>query len=219
MYTLLVVEDDKDTNDAISEYLHELGYNIISKFNGEEAISTFNENDINLIVLDIMLPKMPGTTVLHKIREYSNVPILILTAINDEYTQITSFDEQVDDFMTKPFSLVLLGKRVEALLRRTNPNVEDDSVNFGDIKVDFRGYSAIAPWGKIDITAKEIQLLKFFVQNKGIVLTREQILNSLWGEDTYIIDRTIDVHVKNLRKKLFLNNIITVKGVGYKYEE
>lgn len=219
MTTLLIVEDDKETNDAISEYLHELGYEVMSAFDGENAISFFLQHKIDLVVLDIMLPKIPGVSVLHKIRECSKIPVLMLTAINDEYTQITSYNEQVDDYMTKPFSLVLLGKHIEALLRRSSACMETDSLNVGDVIVDFAGYSATASWGKIDITPKEIQLLKFFVQHKGKVLTRNQILNAVWGEDSYIIDRTVDVYVKNLRKKLSVNNIITVKGVGYKYEE
>lgn len=218
MDTLLIVEDDKDTNEAITEYLGQLGYNVLSVFDGESAITTFSTKNINLVILDIMLPKMPGMSVLHKIRERSKVPVLMLTAISDEYTQITSFDEKADDYMTKPFSLVLLGKRVEALLRRANSYTEIETMSFGEIIVNFSGYSATAPWGKIDITPKEIQLLKFFIQHKGLVLTRDQILNAVWGNDVYIIDRTIDTYVKNLRKKLSLNNIVTVKGVGYKYE-
>lgn len=218
MATLLIVEDDKDTNEAITEYLVQLGYNVLSVFDGESAITTFLSKNINLVILDIMLPKIPGISVLHKIREQSQVPILMLTAISDEYTQVTSFDEKADDYMTKPFSLVLLGKRVEALLRRANSYTEVETMRFGEIIVDFSGYSATAPWGKIDITPKEIQLLKFFIQHKGLALTRDQILNAVWGNDVYIIDRTIDTYVKNLRKKLSLNNIVTVKGVGYKYE-
>lgn len=120
MFQIMVVEDDKETNEAISEYLRELGYGVLSAFDGEEALELFSENLVDVIVLDIMLPKIPGISVLHKIREKSNTPVLMLTAISDEYTQITSFDEKVDDYMTKPFSMVLLGKRVEALLRRSN---------------------------------------------------------------------------------------------------
>lgn len=218
MATLLIVEDDKDTNEAITEYMEQLGHNVFSAFDGESAIAIFLSNNIELVVLDIMLPKMPGISVLHKIRDQSRVPILMLTAISDEYTQIASFDEKADDYMTKPFSMVLLGKRVEALLRRANPYTEIEKMSFGDIVVDFSGYSATAPSGKIDITPKEVQLLKFFIQHKGLVLTRNQILNAVWGNDSYVIDRTIDVYVKNLRKKLSISNIVTVKGVGYKYE-
>lgn len=218
MFQIMVVEDDKETNEAISEYLRELGYGVLSAFDGEEALELFSENLVDVIVLDIMLPKIPGISVLHKIREKSNTPVLMLTAISDEYTQITSFDEKVDDYMTKPFSMVLLGKRVEALLRRSNVCMNLDVMRFSDITVDFSGYSATAPWGKIDITPKEIQLLKFFVQHRGMVFTRNQILNAVWGEDSYVIDRTIDTYVRNLRKKLLLSDIVTVKGIGYKYE-
>lgn len=218
MFQIMVVEDDKETNEAISEYLRELGYGVLSAFDGEEALELFSENLVDVIILDIMLPKIPGISVLHMIREKSNTPVLMLTAISDEYTQITSFDEKVDDYMTKPFSMVLLGKRVEALLRRSNVCMNLDVMRFGDITVDFSGYSATASWGKIDITPKEIQLLKFFVRHRGMVFTRNQILNAVWGEDSYINDRTIDTYVRNLRKKLLLSDIVTVKGIGYKYE-
>ena len=165
-----------------------------------------------------MIPKKTGLAVLHTIRQKSSVPILMLTAIGDEYTQVTSFDEQADDYITKPFSMVLLGRRVTALLRRSGQTVSPDIMTFGDVTVDFSGYTAKGPEGKIDITPKEIDLLKLLVEHKGLVLTRSQMLDSLWGDDYPIIDRTIDTYIKNLRKKLRLDSIVTVKGIGYKFE-
>ena len=173
---------------------------------------------IDLIILDIMIPKKTGLAVLHTIRAKSSVPILMLTAIGDEYTQVTSFDEQADDYITKPFSMVLLGRRVTALLRRSGQTVSPDIMTFGDVTVDFSGYTAKGPEGKIDITPKEIDLLKLLVEHKGLVLTRSQMLDNLWGADYPIIDRTIDTYIKNLRKKLRLDCIVTVKGIGYKFE-
>lgn len=218
MATLLIVEDDKNTNEAISEYLTSSGQKIISAYDGAEALRLFGGHSIDLVVLDVMLPKITGLSVLHEIREKSKVPVLMLTAIEDEYTQITSFDGQADDYMTKPFSMILLGKRVTALLRRSGRYAELNVMTFGDVTVDFSGYTASDSIGKIDITPKEVGLLKLLVEHKGLVLTRSQILDELWGDDYPIMDRTIDTYIKNIRKKLRLDRIITVKGVGYKYE-
>lgn len=218
MSTILIVEDDRETNEAIAEYLKVAGHRVISAFDGEEALRCFRDHSIHLIILDIMLPKITGLSVLVKVRETSTVPVLMLSAISDEYTQIISFDIQADDYITKPFSMVLLGKRVTALLRRGDKPQNLNSMTFGDIKVDFSGYTASDADGRIDITPKEIELLKLLVEHQGLVLTRTQILDDLWGEECTINDRTIDTYIKNLRKKLRLESIVTVKGVGYKFE-
>ena len=219
MATLLVIEDDINTNEAICEYMKSAGHTILSALDGEEGLLLAKEPAIDLVVLDIMLPKIDGMTVLRELRKCSTVPILMLTAIEDEHTQATSFDAEADDYITKPFSMVLLGKRITALLRRSGKNPEILRVQFGDITVDFGGYAAWNQAGRIDLTPKEIELLKLLLEHKGLVLTRSQILDELWGYDAPIIDRTVDTYIKNLRKKLNLNRIITVKGVGYKYEE
>ena len=204
MATIMIVEDDRQTNDAVSEYLKSFGHRMLSAYDGDEALQLFERSKIDLLILDIMLPKKTGLAVLHTIRQKSSVPILMLTAIGDEYT--------------KPFSMVLLGRRVTALLRRSGQTVSPDIMTFGDVTVDFSGYTAKGPEGKIDITPKEIDLLKLLVEHKGLVLTRSQMLDSLWGDDYPIIDRTIDTYIKNLRKKLRLDCIVTVKGIGYKFE-
>lgn len=219
MATLLVIEDDINTNEAICEYMKSAGHTILSALDGEEGLLLAKEPSIDLVVLDIMLPKIDGMTVLRELRKCSTVPILMLTAIEDEHTQATSFDAEADDYITKPFSMVLLGKRITALLRRSGKNPEILRVQFGDITVDFGGYAAWNQAGRIDLTPKEIELLKLLLEHKGLVLTRSQILDELWGYDAPIIDRTVDTYIKNLRKKLNLDRIITVKGVGYKYEE
>ncbi len=218
MATLLIVEDDRKTNDAICEYLRPTGHTVIAAYDGEEALQRFRENRIDLVVLDIMLPRISGLSVLHEIRRTNTTPVLMLTAIEDEYTQVMSFDEQADDYMTKPFSMVLLGKRIAALLRRSGLAPAPKSITFGDVTVDFSGYTACDSNGKIDIMPKEIDLLRLLVEQKGLVLTRSQILDELWGADYPILDRTVDTYIKNLRKKLRLDCIVTVKGIGYKYE-
>jgi DNA-binding response OmpR family regulator len=219
MATLLVIEDDINTNEAICEYMKSAGHTTLSALDGKEGLLLAKEPSVDLVVLDIMLPKIDGMTVLRELRKCSTVPVLMLTAIEDEHTQATSFDAEADDYITKPFSMVLLGKRITALLRRSGKNPEILRVQFGDIIVDFGGYAAWNQAGRIDLTPKEIELLKLLLEHKGLVLTRSQILDELWGYDAPIIDRTVDTYIKNLRKKLNLDRIITVKGVGYKYEE
>ena len=218
MSELLIVEDDRGTNEAVCEYLRQAGHQVIPAYDGAEALRIFSEREIHLIVLDIMLPKVTGLSVLHEVRQTSSVPVLMLTAIEDEYTQVMSFDEQADDFITKPFSMVLLGKRVTALLRRSGQSRLPDCVTLGDVTVDFSGYTARDGFGKIDLTPREFDLLRLLVEHRSLVLTRTQILDDLWGDGYPIIDRTIDTYIKNLRKKLHLDCIVTVKGVGYKYE-
>lgn len=218
MATLLIIEDDQKTNEAICEYLGSAGHTVIPAYDGGEALELFHSSSIDLIVLDIMLPHVSGLAVLHEIRQTSTIPVLMLTAIEDEYTQVRSFDEQADDYMTKPFSMVLLGKRITALLRRSGQAPLPQTMTFGDVTVDFSGYTAWDGAGRIEVMPKEIDLLRLLVEHKGLVLTRSQILDDLWGVDAPIIDRTIDTYIKNLRKKLRLDCIVTVKGIGYKYE-
>ena len=142
MATLLIVEDDKQTNEAICEYLKSAGHKLIPAYEGASALQLFDQEAIDLVVLDIMLPKISGLGVLHEIRQKSSVPVLMLTALGDEHTQVTSFDEQADDYMTKPFSMVLLGRRITALLRRSGKGVVLDTMTFDDVTVDFSGYTA-----------------------------------------------------------------------------
>ena len=220
MANLLVVEDDYDTNEAISEYMKMVGHSTLSAFDGVQAIITLQENNVDLVILDIMLPKKDGISVLKEIRENSSITVLVLTAIENEHTQVSCFDAEVDDYITKPFSMILLEKRVKALLRRSGKNCDVKQLQINDIVVDFAGYTAKKKDNeKIDLTPKEFDLLKLLVEHKGLVLTRNQIIDDLWGYGYPIADRIIDTYIKNLRKKLDIDNIITVKGVGYKYEE
>lgn len=219
MAVLLIVEDDITTNEAICEYMQSAGHTTFSAFDGEQGLKIVKERPIDLVILDIMLPKITGLEVLKELRVQSQIPVLMLTALDDESIQASSFDEEADDYITKPFSMLLLGKRVTALLRRSGKTSELHQIQFGDITIDFGGYTASGKNGQIDLTPKEIDLLKLLVEHKGLVLTRSQILDELWGYDYPIIERTIDTYIKNLRKKLNLDRIITVKGVGYKYEE
>lgn len=218
MARIMIVEDNQGTNKAICEYLKTAGHTLFPALDGEEALNIFRDNSIDLAVLDIMLPKMSGVTILHEIRKISNIPVVMLTAVDDEYTQSNSFDELADDYITKPFSMLILGKRITALLRRSENKSTVSTIRLGNVTVDFAGYTAHDENGKIDITPKELEILKVLIENKGLVLSRNQILDDVWGYDCDVIDRTIDAYIRNIRKKLRLDCITTVKGIGYKFE-
>lgn len=219
MKKILLVEDEEITREGITEFLTVKGYDVVAVGDGEEAITAFESTGFDLVILDVMLPKADGFTVLHTIRKSSQTSVLMLTAMDDEYTQLMSFDEQADDYMSKPFSLAVLEKRIEALLRRSKPNYHKESWVYEDTKVDFLGFSATYKEIEVDVTPKEIKLLHLLVEHTGQALSRDQILDRLWDHEEAPIDRVIDVYIKNLRKKLHLDCIKTVKGVGYKYEE
>ena len=216
---ILIVEDEKEIREGVSEYLSEVGYNVISAEDGMQAIELFKNSKIDLVILDIMLPKANGFVVLNKIRQESNVPVIMLTAMSDDYTQIMSFDEKADDYITKPFSIIVLHKRIEALLRRGVKVSENKKWFYGDIEIDFEGYSARKNGENIDLKPKEIKLIELLLKYEGKVLTRAQILDNLWNIEESPNDRVIDVYIKNIRKKLLLDCIVTVKGIGYKFEE
>ena len=216
---ILIVEDEKEIREGVSEYLSEVGYNVISAEDGIQAIELFKNSKIDLVILDIMLPKANGFVVLNKIRQESNVPVIMLTAMSDDYTQIMSFDEKADDYITKPFSIIVLHKRIEALLRRGVKVSENKKWFYGDIEIDFEGYSARKNGENIDLKPKEIKLIELLLKYEGKVLTRAQILDNLWNIEESPNDRVIDVYIKNIRKKLLLDCIVTVKGIGYKFEE
>ena len=216
---ILIVEDEKEIREGVSEYLSEVGYNVISAEDGIQAIELFKNSKIDLVILDIMLPKANGFVVLNKIRQESNVPVIMLTALSDDYTQIMSFDEKADDYITKPFSIIVLHKRIEALLRRGVKVSENKKWFYGDIEIDFEGYSARKNGENIDLKPKEIKLIELLLKYEGKVLTRAQILDNLWNIEESPNDRVIDVYIKNIRKKLLLDCIVTVKGIGYKFEE
>ena len=167
MAILLIVEDDIATNEAICEYMGAAGHTVLSAFDGEQGLAMAKSNRVDLVILDIMLPKVTGIDVLKELRKDSSLPVLMLTALDDEGTQAASFDEEADDYISKPFSMLLLGKRVTALLRRCGKNQELKQMQFGDVMVDFSGYTASDTDGRIDITPKEIDLLKLLCEHKA----------------------------------------------------
>ena len=216
---ILIIEDEVDIREGISEYLSEVGYEVKVASDGQEGIDLFRQNKFDLVLLDIMLPKINGFGVLSQIRETSNVPVIMLTAMNDDYSQIMSFNEKADDYITKPFSVVILHKRIEALLRIIPGKENTNKCLYKDVEVDFLGFSAKKQGKTVDLKPKEIKLLELLLKYKNQVLTRSQMLDNLWDVEETPLDRVIDVYIKNIRKKLGIDCIITVKGIGYKFEE
>lgn len=212
---ILLVEDEPILRTGTEQFLAQRSFTVLAVASGEEALEKFAEADV--IILDIMLPGMSGIEVLHQIRQTSDVPVLMLTALHDEPTQIASFDELADDYMSKPFSLVILEKRIKALLRRQQPTVT--LWRRGLASVDFAAYQGFYDDNDAHLKPKEVQLLKLLVDNPNMVWSRQAIIDRLWRDDEVPFDRVIDVYIKNLRKKLHLDCIVTVKGVGYRYEE
>ena len=217
--TILIVDDEQPIVDILVYNLQKEGYKTIEAGDGLTAVELATEKRPDLILLDIMLPKINGFGVLSQIRETSNVPVIMLTAMNDDYSQIMSFNEKADDYITKPFSVVILHKRIEALLRRIPGKENTNKWLYKDVEVDFLGFSAKKQGKTVDLKPKEIKLLELLLKYKNQVLTRSQMLDNLWDVEETPLDRVIDVYIKNIRKKLELDCIITVKGIGYKFEE
>ena len=213
---ILVVEDDKTLREGISEYLSEFGYIIMEAKDGSEAISKFN-NDINLIILDIQIPFINGLDVLKEVRRKSKVPVLMLTAFSDEEFKIEAFTNLADGYVEKPFSLPVLKARIDSLIKKNFGQIE--KFEYKNIDVNFTSYTAKINDENIDINAKELEILKCLLDNEGQVLTRMQIIDNVWKETEEVpYDRVIDVYIKELRKKLELDCIITIRNVGYKLE-
>ena len=213
---LLVVEDDRTLREGIGEYLAEFGYTVIEAKDGREAISKFN-HDINLIILDIQIPFVNGLDVLKEIRRKSKVPVLILTAFSDEEYKIEAFTNLADGYIEKPFSLPVLKARIDSLIKKNFGQIE--KFEYKNIEINFTSYTAKINDEKIDINAKELEILKCLLDNEGQALTRMQIIDNVWKEtDEIPFDRVIDVYIKELRKKLDLDCIKTIRNVGYKLE-
>ena len=214
---ILIVEDDRIIREGVVEFLREFKYEMVEAEDGIEALKKFN-HEINLVILDIKLPSMSGLEVLRKIREKSRVPVLMMTAFSDEESQIMAFSNLADGFMEKPFSLPVLKARVEALLKKT---LGEDLREFSyqETKIDFVSFRAEIAGQAVEVKPKELEILKYLFLNEGRVLKREQIIENVWKESEEIpFDRVIDVYIKELRKKLKLDCIYTVRGVGYKLE-
>lgn len=217
---IMVVDDESRMRKLVKDFLGKKGYDVIEAENGEVAVDKFFEqNDISLIILDVMMPKMDGWQVCREIRQYSKVPIIMLTAKSDEKDELLGFDLGIDEYISKPFSPKILVARVEAILRRTG-NTEDENIEIAGIVINKTAHEVSVDGKVIELSFKEFELLSYFVKNEGVALSRERILNNVWNYDYFGDARTIDTHVKKLRSKLGDKGdcIKTIWGMGYKFE-
>ena len=220
MKRILVVEDEKDIQNIIKAFLENEEYKVETADDGLDAINLIQKNNYDLILLDIMLPKIDGFTVCEMIRKNSNVPIIILTALTDEESQLKGFDKLADDYITKPFSMPVLLKHIEAIFRRTNNSNENTSIlKYKNITLNTENYEVYVDNQKVTLTFREYEILKLFLENQGKVFTRDNILNSIWNYDYFGDDKIVNTHIKNIRKKLGYESIETVRGVGYKIDK
>lgn len=217
---ILVVDDESRMRKLVHDFLAKRNYEVLEAENGEQAVDLFFEKkDIDLIILDVMMPKMDGWQVCKEIRQYSSVPILMLTAKSDERDELLGFELGVDEYISKPFSPKVLVARVEAVLRRAG-TVATETTEIGGIVLDKSAHTVTIDGTEIDLSVKEFELLAYFIDNKGMALSRERILNNVWNYDYFGDARTIDTHVKKLRSKMGTKGdyIKTIWGMGYKFE-
>ncbi len=218
---ILVVDDEIRMRKLIKDFLIAKGYSILEAEDGEKALEVFeeNKNKINLILLDVMMPKLDGWSVLRQIRQESKVPIIMLTARGEEQDELFGFELGVDEYISKPFSPKILVARVEAILKRTAPNSKEVK-DYGGVEIDKEGRTVKVDGKLIELSLREYELLTYLVENKDIALSRDKILNNVWNYDYYGDSRTIDSHIKKIRHKLGKKGkyIKTMRGVGYKFE-
>ncbi len=215
---LLIVDDEVCIREVIREYGSLEGYNVMEASNGLEALDIVKNKDVDVIIMDIMMPRLDGYSAIKEIREEKNIPIIVLSARGEEYDKLLGFDLGIDDYVTKPFSPKELMARIKAVYNRNNN--KRDIFKYKDLSVDYLGHVVKIGDKELKMTPKEYELLEFFIVNQNIALSREQLLRNVWGYDYYGDDRTIDTHIKMLRNSLgkYRNLIVTVRRVGYKFE-
>ena len=216
MQKILVVEDDLDIQELLKNFLQEVGYEISLASDGVEALSVFSAAQFDLVLLDVMLPKIDGFAVCEFIRKQSQVPIIMLTALSGEEEQIRGLDLQVDDYITKPFSMPVLLEKIRVILRRSGGARSSSRLRYRGLEMDLDTREVTAEGRSLDLTAREFELLHTFLSAPGRVFTREMLLAKLWGYDFFGDERVVDSHIKNLRHKLGIDCIETVRGVGYR---
>ncbi|MGL5435157.1 MAG: response regulator transcription factor [Lachnospiraceae bacterium] len=222
MKHILVIEDDKDIEELLQFFLEDNGYLVTIARDGLEGVTAFNEGDFDLLLLDIMLPKIDGYTVCEIIRRKSDIPIIMVTALDGEDNQIKGLDLLADDYITKPFSMPVLLRKITAVLRRSlqgSQNSENKVLVYREIRLDSDNFQVSVSNEVIPLTKREFEILLVLLENQSRVITRENFLEQLWQYEFYGNDRVVDNHIKNLRKKLGVNYIETVKGVGYRIDK
>ena len=222
---VLVVDDEEKIRNVIKEYAEFEGYEIDEACDGMEAITKCKDNNYDIIIMDIMMPKLDGFSSIKEIRKTKNIPVIMLSARSEEYDKLFGFEIGIDDYVVKPFSPKELMARINAVINRSKSmsgqNVLQDKYVLEGLEVDMLGRNVYVDGVKKDLTPKEYELLQYFIINKNIALSREKILNEVWGYDFFGEDRTVDTHVKMLRNNLgkYRDKIVTVRGMGYKFEE
>ena len=216
---ILIVDDEENIREVIKEYSTLEGYEVKEADSGVKALELLNSEKFDLMILDIMMPIMDGFTLLNSIPKEKRIPTIILSARDDEIDKLEGFDKGIDDYLCKPFSPRELMARVKAILKRTKGDV--DSYSYDKLVVNFLEHTVKIDDKEINITPKEFEILKYFINNKKIAISREQLLNKIWGYDFYGDDRTVDTHIKMLRNNLgrYRDLIITVRGIGYKFDD
>jgi DNA-binding response OmpR family regulator len=223
VYKVLIVDDEAKIREVIREYAEFEGYEVTEATDGFEAIDICKEKDCDIIVMDIMMPKLDGFTAAKEIRKFKDIPIIMLSARGEEYDKLYGFELGIDDYVVKPFSPKELLARLNVILRRNSKyhnNITKDCFKYKGLEIDMKGRNVYVDGAKIDLTPKEYDLLFYLVKNKNVALSREKILTDVWGYDFYGIDRTVDTHIKMLRNNLgtYRYLILTLRGMGYKFE-
>ena len=225
MSKILVVDDEEKIRGVIKEYARFDGYDVKEAIDGMDAIDKCKEEDFDIIIMDVMMPKLDGFSAIKEIRKKKNIPVIMLSARGEEYDKLFGFEIGIDDYVVKPFSPKELMARINAVINRSKSmsgqNVLQDKYVLEGLEVDMLGRNVYVDGVKKDLTPKEYELLQYFIINKNIALSREKILNEVWGYDFFGEDRTVDTHVKMLRNNLgkYRDKIVTVRGMGYKFEE
>ncbi|QOX65400.1 response regulator transcription factor [Anoxybacterium hadale] len=222
MYKILIVDDEQKIREVIKEYAEFNGYEVEEAENGMAAIGLCKLNDYDLIIMDIMMPKLDGFSACKEIRKLKDIPVIMLSARGEEYDKLFGFELGIDDYVVKPFSPKELMARINAVLNRKNIAAADQTglMKFGGLEINISARSVTVDGTKVDLTPKEYELLFYLVHNKNIALSRDKLLSDVWGYDFFGDDRTIDTHIKNLRNNLgnYRDHIVTLRGVGYKFE-
>lgn len=217
MKKILIVDDEEQIRNILRMYLVREGYEISEAEDGEKGLKLFYEKPFDLVILDVMLPKKDGWSILREIKKYTETPVIMLTARDDSEDEVFGFEMGADDYITKPFNNKVLLARVKSLLRKSNNSVES-IIEIGDLVINDTSHSITDSKGEIELAPKEYDLLVYLVKNNKIALSREKLLNEVWGYDFLGDDRTIDTHIKNLRKKIGKGTIKTIRGIGYKLD-
>ena len=218
---ILIIEDEESIQNIIRAFLEDAGYTVVLAADGMEGIEQFRANKPDLVLLDLMLPKIDGFAVCEILRKESHVPIIMLTALDDDDSQMKGFDALADDYITKPFSMPLVVKHIEAVLRRAEQGagVETNILRYKDLTLDTDSFTVLVKDESVSLTIREFEILKLLVENQGRVFTRESLLDSIWGYDYFGDEKIVNTHIKNIRKKLGVDYIETMRGAGYKIEK